>query len=191
MGKAQVPDYPRGVTFEDVWASLKETSQIVKENAKRFKELDRLFKDTDRKIGNLGSRFGEMVEYLVLPNLVDKFRELGFDFTKAYPEAEIKDRKNNIIAEIDITLENGDKVMIVEVKTKPNIQDIKDHVERMKTVRRHADLHGDKRKFFGAVAGAVIKKNVREFIHKNGFFVVEPSGETFVIVPPGGPPKEW
>ncbi len=123
MGKAQVPDYPRGVTFEDVWASLKETSQIVKENAKRFKELDRLFKDTDRKIGNLGSRFGEMVEYLVLPNLVDKFRELGFDFTKAYPEAEIKDRKNNIIAEIDITLENGDKVMIVEVKTKPNIQE--------------------------------------------------------------------
>jgi hypothetical protein len=132
-----------------------------------------------------------MVEYMVLPNLVDKFHELGFEFTKAYPEAEIKDKKNNILAEIDITLENGDKVMIVEVKSKPNIQDVKDHIERMKMVRLHADLHGDKRKYLGAVAGMVIKDNVQDFILKTGFYLIEPSGETFKIIPPLDKPKEW
>jgi hypothetical protein len=81
--------------------------------------------------------------------------------------------------------------MIVEVKSKPSLDDVKDHIERMETVRRHADLHGDKRKFLGAVAGMVIKKNVQDFILKTGFYLIEPSGETFTITPPIGAPKEW
>jgi 5-methylcytosine-specific restriction endonuclease McrBC regulatory subunit McrC len=60
-----------------------------------------------------------MVEYMVIPNLIAKLHDLGFVFEKAYPDAEIKDKKNNIFTEVDITLENGDKVMIVEVKSKP------------------------------------------------------------------------
>ncbi len=195
MGEVQVPDYPRGVTFEQVWAILEENAEQHKKSVQEFdrimKELTEQQKETDRKISKLGGRFGEMVEYMVLPNLIDKFRELGFVFTKAYPEAEIKDKKNNILAEIDVTLENGDKVMIVEVKSKPGIQDVKDHIERMKTVRRHADLHDDTRKYLGAVAGMVVKENVRDFILKNGFFVIVPSGNTFTIIPPGGNPKEW
>lgn len=231
MGKSKtLPDYPRGITFEQVWAALmedrerqkkraeefaewkkehgrefaewkkeqdreaaerkKEAAERKKESDERLKELKQIVKENAKLIGNLGNRFGEMVEYLVLPNLVDKFREIGFSFTKAYPEAEIKDEKHRILAEIDITLENGDKVMIVEVKSKPTIQDIRDHVVRMKQVRRHADLHNDKRTFLGAVAGMVIKENVRDFILKNGFYTIEPSGETFVIIPPDLP-KEW
>jgi hypothetical protein len=134
-----------------------------------------------------------MIEYMVMPNLVSKFRELDFVFTKAYPHATIKDEKNRILTEIDITLENGDKAMIVEVKSKPSIKDIKDHIERMGKVRLHADLHGDTRKYLGAVAGMVINDNVRDFALKNGFYVVEPSGDTFNIVKPEGKyhPREW
>jgi hypothetical protein len=213
MGKAHVqPDYSTTATFEQIWTILertakrqeeiaeqqKETDRIVKDVAERQKETDRQQKETDRivtenarQIGKLGNRFGEWVEYMVLPNLVQKFNELNFVFTKAYPHATIEDEKNNIIAEIDITLENGDKVMIVEVKSKPSSTDVKDHVERMKKVRHHADLHDDKRKYLGAVAGMVITKDTREFILKSGFYVIEPSGETFVITPPNGKPKEW
>jgi hypothetical protein len=118
---------------------------------------------------------------------------LDFVFTKAYPHASIKDEQNRILTEIDITLENGDKVMIVEVKSKPSIKDIKDHVERMGKVRLHADLHGDTRKYLGAVAGMVINGNVRDFALKTGFYVVEPSGDTFNIIKPEGKyyPREW
>jgi hypothetical protein len=33
--------------------------------------------------------------------------------------------------------------------------------------------------------------NVKEYALRQGFFVVEPSGETFTITPPNNKPKEW
>jgi hypothetical protein len=146
----------------------------------------------DKKLGKLGDRFGEMVEYMVMPNLLIKFNEMGFVFTKAYPHSNIKDKANNIFTEVDITLEDGDKVMIVEVKSKPTTADITEHVERMEKVKAHADLHGEKRKFLGAVAGMVFNENEKTFAMKCGFYVVEPSGETFTITAPeGNSPREW
>jgi UDP-N-acetylenolpyruvoylglucosamine reductase len=134
-----------------------------------------------------------MVEYMVMPNLITKFHELGFEFEKAYRDAVIKDKANNITTQVDITLENGDKVMIVEVKSKPSAEDITDHVERMERVKARAGVHGDKRKFLGAVAGVVFNDNEKAFALKNGFYVIEPSGETFVITVPEGiySPREW
>jgi hypothetical protein len=205
MEQTQAIEHP---TFETVWAALqdvaerqretdrqmKETDRLIKENAERQRETDRQMKETDRRLdkqlGKLGNRFGEMIEYMVMPNLIAKFRALDFAFDKAYPHAAIRDTVNNIIAEIDITLENGDKVMIVEVKSKPCAEDITEHMERMGKVRAHADLHGDRRKFLGAVAGMVFNDDVKVFAMKNGFYVIEPSGETFIITEPLSP-REW
>jgi len=190
---------------------MKETQQIMKENAReqveRKKEIDlqmqetdkqtketyRQMLETDKRLGKLGNRFGEMVEALVKPCLVDKFQELGFVFTKVYPNTTIKDEKNNFIAEVDITLENGDKVMIVEAKLKPNTYDITDHIERMEKVRAHANQHNDNRKYLGAIAGMVISDSEKIFALKNGFYVIEPSGESFNITAPEGiySPREW
>ena len=209
MGKAKtLPDYPRGLDFEQVWAALmenrellKETDRIIKENAR---ETDRQMKENakqmeerdrrlDKKMGDLTDRFGEMIEHMVMPSLVEKFRELDFVFTKAYPHSKIKDDENKIIAEVDITLENGDKVMIVEVKSKPNEKDVKDHIKRMEKVKAHANLHNDSRKYLGAIAGMVFNNNAKDFALENGFYVIEPSGEEFVITVPKGDcsPREW
>ena len=177
--------------FDQVWAILERVAERQEETAKRQEETDRIVKKNAQLIGKLGGRFGEMIEYMVMPNLISKFQELGYVFNKAYPQATIKDYKNNIITEIDITLENGDKVMIVEVKSKPTTENIIEHIERMEKVRVHADLHNDKRIFLGAVAGMVFNENEKIFALKNGFFVIEPSGETFNITPPQGKPKEW
>jgi hypothetical protein len=83
--------------------------------------------------------------------------------------------------------------MIVEVKSKPTTEDITDHIERMGKVRAHADLHNDNRKYLGAVAGMVFNENGKTFAMKNGFYVIEPSGETFSITAPTGDysPREW
>jgi len=173
-------------SFETVWA-------ILQRNAIQLEKLSESQKETDRRIGKLGNRLGEIIEYMVMPNLLIKFCDLGFEFTKAYPHAVIKDVKHGISTEIDITLDNGDKVMIVEVKSKPTTEDIIEHVERMRKLRAHADLHGDKRKLLGAVAGMVFNDNEKEFAMKNGFYVIEPSGETFNIIVPQGEysPGEW
>jgi hypothetical protein len=149
-------------------------------------------KITDKKLGELTNRFGDMVEYMVLPNLVAKFEELGFTFTRAN-RTEIKDREHNIFTEVDALLENGDKVMAVEIKTKPNIDDINDHIERMEKLRCYADLHKDKRIYLGAVAGVVFSESDKVYTLKKGFYVIEPSGETFKITEPKGKyyPHEW
>jgi hypothetical protein len=179
--------------FDSVWAALQEVSVMQKEIAEQQKETDRIVKNNAREIGKLGGRFGEMIEYMVVPNLLAKFHEIGFVFEKAYQQTSIKDKKNNIFAEIDITLENGDKVMIVEVKSKPTTEDIIDHIERMEKVRAHSDFHNDKRKYLGAIAGMVFNDNVKTFAMKNGFYIIEPSGDTFIITAPEGvySPREW
>ena len=58
-------------------------------------------------------------------------------------------------------------------------------------MRVYADLHGDKRTFLGSVAGVVVTDNVKLYALGKGLFVIEPSGETFTIIPPNGQPKEW
>ena len=205
-------------SLETVWAILQETDRLVKETAelqrqnaekqekaldKQEKALDKQEKaleeqkkraeQLDKQLGKLGDRFGEMIEYMVMPNLVKKFRELGFQYTKANPHTVIADYENQIFMEIDITLEDGDNVMIVEVKSKPTTADITEHVERMEKIRLHADLHGHKRKFFGAIAGMIFNENEKAFALKNGFYAIEPSGKTFSIIVPEGEysPREW
>jgi hypothetical protein len=148
-------------------------------------------KETDRRLGKLGNRFGEMVEYMVAPNLITKFNELNLPFTKIHRDTEIKDHINNIYTEIDAFLENGDKVMAVETKTKPDINDINEHIERMEKLRVYADSRGDKRKYLGAVAGMVFGDNEKKYALKKGFYVIEPSGDTFKITVPEDSPHEW
>jgi hypothetical protein len=211
MATTQAAGADAPLSAETVWALFKETDARMdrrsEEADKRFKELERALKEiekvvkevaeqqkeTDRQIGRLGNWFGEMVEHMVIPNLVDKFRKLGFVFTNAYPGAILKDEKSQFMAEIDITLENGDKVMIVEMKTKPTTEDVNDHVQRMKKARRYADLHGGPRKYRGAVAGMVVNEDVRDYILGKGFYAIEPSDDTFNIIEPTGKyrPREW
>jgi hypothetical protein len=197
-------------TADEIWAMLRETARRQEETAQQMKETDRRMKETDRRmeetarqmketdkrldkqLGNLGNRFGDMVEYMVLPNLVTKFDELGFTFTKAN-RTEIKDRVHAIFTEIDALLENGDKVMAVEIKTKPRIEDVDDHIERMEKLRTYADLHNDKRIYFGAIAGVVLSESEKIYALKKGLYVIEPSGDTFAITEPKGlyHPHEW
>jgi len=190
-------------SFESVWALIQETDRIVKENAQGMKELREIQKETarqmqktDSELGKLNKRMGEIVEFMVAPNLREKFKEFGFNFSESSQNKEVVDKNNKISFEIDVFLENYSKAMLVEVKTTPTTEDVKDHVKRLEKMRKYADLHGNsglksKRTFFGAVAGVVIKDNIRKYILKQGFFVIEPSGESFNITPPNGKPKEW
>ena len=185
-------------SFESVWAVLKEISE-------EHKKTERIVERNAYEMGKLTKRMGEVVEYMVAPTLRKKFRNLGYVFHQVHQNSDIEDEENKIFLEIDVKLENGEKAMLVEVKTKLTTRDVQDHVKRLKKMRVYANLHGDKRTFLGSVAGVVIKANVKEYALKQGFFVIEPSrgepsplcgsveytGETFNIIPPNGQPKEW
>ena len=183
------PQDAHNPSFKTVWAALQEVVERQKETDRQMKETNRRL---DKQLGTLGLRIGEVVEHKIAPNLREKFRELGLNFPQANSNSDVADYENNIFLEIDVKLENDDKAMLIEVKTKLTAEDVKDHIKRLVKMRVYADLHGDKRTFMGSVAG-VVTVNVKEYALKQGLFVIEPhnSGETFLITPPNGHPKEF
>jgi len=193
-------------TFESVWAALmenreqlKETAQIVKENAESLKETERLMKEDSQrlkeelntKIGALTNLFGDMTEAMVAPKICKKFEEFGLYFPKANPNSRLDDWVNKISFEVDIMLENGEKAMLIEAKTKLTKERIDKHILRLEKMRKYADLLSDKRTFLGAVAGIVATDEIRAYALSKGLYFIEYAGETFYITPPKDKPKEW
>ena len=176
------PDYERGLTFEKVWASIQE---LKEENAKQARLLD-------KKLSALGNRFGEMIEYLAGPGLPASFEILGYGYLTFCRDKEFKTGKQ-VIAEVDVFLESPHVAIVVEMKSKPDIDDIKDHIERMGKLRKCAEDNGDKRKYYGALGGMVWGENEKKYALKCGFYVIEPSGNTFEVIKPEGEfaPRAW
>jgi hypothetical protein len=194
-------------TFEKVWAMFEETDRQFKETDRRFKETDKKMeetnkmmketdkrmKETDRRIGELTNRFGELAEHLVAPSILEKFNALGFHFTQSSQNVDIRDPSDSrSCAEIDILLENGDLAIAVEVKSKLLQKDVDRHVERMEVLRGAADKRHDGRKFRGAVAGAIVTNEVKQYALRAGFYVIEQSGDTVKIeTSKNFIPREW
>jgi hypothetical protein len=198
--QGQTREPQRGLTFEDVWAAMMETDRKFQETDRKIEKTDRQIaatdrqiKQTDKKVGELTNRFGRMVEHMIVPNLLTQFKALGFTFEVASRNVKITDEKNDISTEIDVFLENGDKAMIVEIKSSPSVDDIADHVERIEKLRRRADIRGDTRKYLGAIAGVAVSDSVKNKALGNGLYVIVPSGDTFAIIKPEGKyhVKEW
>jgi hypothetical protein len=220
MTTATQPREPEmGLTFEKVWAMFlesdrrmqelqklsEETTQQMRETDRRMREMGeetdrkiqevaKQMKETDLQLGRLGNRFGELAEHLVAPNIAEKFNALGFHFSYISDGMReiVRDKTKEIIAEFDILLENGESLVGVEVKSKPSGRDVKDHVRRLEIFRRYKDTIGDKRKIYGALAGAIMDESVKNAILKAGLYVITQTGDTVKIdIPEGFVPKAW
>ena len=185
-------------TFESVWAALdrltesqNELQKSQKDTDLQIKEASRVVKEVGKRLGDFTNSFGDVVEYMIAPNLQEKFNDFGYDFQEASTKVKIRDKKNDIKFEIDVYLQNGDTALLVEIKSELTISDINKHIARLEKMRRYADLRGDTRHFLGAVAGIVVEEKEREYALSQGFFLIEPTGENFNITPPPSKPKEW
>jgi hypothetical protein len=177
MADVQADARNQALNFQDVWAALMELRESQK-------ETDRQMKETDRKISKLGSRIGDLIEHLTAANILELFKDLGYDFDHISRNHKLKDPNNRILAEIDILLENGDYAMVVEVKSLLTLADVKEHMKRMNTLREHANTHHDQRKYVSSVSGALIEEAARDFALEKGIYVIEHSGETIYIRAP-------
>jgi hypothetical protein len=173
---------------------MKETVDAV---SAQIRETDRLLskskQELDRKMGELGNRFGELAEHLVAPSINEKFNLLGYHFDAISPGGLcIDDLKGNMLAEIDILLQNRESMVAVEVKSKPLERHIDEHVRRLEVLRAWADRHGDHRKIYGAAAGAIFSAGVRRYALNAGFYVIVQTGDTVKIdIPEGFQPRQW
>jgi len=179
-----------GLTFEKVWALFQESDRRME---KQWKETDRRMKRLDKQMGNLHNRFGELAEHLVAPSIAKRFNELGFHFDNMAPGGEkIFDEDGRVIAQADIVLRNSDFIVAIEVKVKPDMEDVPEHIKRLGILRDYWTNKGDKRTLCGAIAGAIFPETVKKAALKAGLYVLVQSGDTMKIdIPNGFAPREW
>ena len=166
---------------EDRKAERKIDEKLHEEKmAKIAEESERRLNKT---MGELTRRFGEVIEYMIAPDLCSKFEKYGFSFQQSNIRQQISDGKK-ILTEIDVLLEDGDFTMAVEIKTKPTMYDLNRHIKRMGQVKQYPPRSVRGTKLYGAIAGAVVEEEIKEAAFEAGFYVVTHSGENVTIVPP-------
>jgi uncharacterized coiled-coil protein SlyX/Holliday junction resolvase-like predicted endonuclease len=177
----------------------KQVVETSKEVAKTSKEVDKTTRivaettkavaQTNKQFGHLGNRFGEVIEHLIIPAAIPRFNALGFHFDDAAQNHKVIDSETgDVLAELDILMENGDSMVVVEIKAKPSLADVEEHIERLQIFRAHKNRKKmkDARKIYGAIASAVCTKDVHKAAIKAGFFVLLQSGDTVKIDVPKG-----
>jgi hypothetical protein len=84
--------------------------------------------------------------------------------------------------------------MAVEVKRWANKKsDVDDFVHRMELIHKYPPAETKDKQLLGALAGGVVSEEVRDYAFKQGFFVLELSGESVdLLKPPDGfEAKKW
>ena len=182
------------LTHDDILKMFQKTDQRI---AKMFQELaeqqaktDLQIERTNKKVESLGSRIGEIVENMVGGDIVGQFQALNIAIHSHCRDKTFGTRGTSESGQIDVFLENGDIVVLIEVKTKLTDDDVREHIERLEKYRRYGK---DKRRIIGAVAGAVVSDDVIKFAHRQGLYVIVQSGVAVDIItsPEGFVAKEW
>jgi hypothetical protein len=180
--------------FQEIWNLFKETDRILEE---RFKETDRIleerFKETDQKIKEtseevnktsravnaLTGKWGKFVEGLIAPSVVRLFKEREIEIDTIYQRA--KKQKNGFGIEIDILAINGEYAVLIEAKSTLRIEDVNEHLERLKAFKGFFPEYQD-RKVIGAVGALVIEENADKYAYKKGLFIIVERGESVIIL---------
>jgi hypothetical protein len=193
MSAEQIP-----LTYERILELFKETDQRMEQRFqdadRRREETERIVQETAKAIGKLGSRIGDIIESMIGgEKIVAQFKALGHDIVTHSRNKSFGDDGTADSGEFDLYLENGDIAIFVEVKTKLKNADVLEHIDRLKKYRKWIETKGgDKRRFIGAVAGAVVERHVTKFALSKGLYVIVQTGvDTEIISPAKFVPKKW
>ena len=162
--------------FQETDRQITEVSNQILETNIQMKETNIHMKETDRKLDRLGGRLGEFVEGLVAPACKTLFAQRGIQVHKVSRRVDA-DLPGGRHMEIDLFVVNTDTVVLVEVKSKLEVSDVREHLTRMAEFKEFFSEYADKRAI-GAVAGMVIEENVSRFAINQGLFVIEQAGDT-------------
>jgi hypothetical protein len=145
-------------------------------------------------VGGLNQSMGDLVETLFGPHLGEKFDAYNYNLKRTFRRVPIYDDTNRLRSDIDILLSNTVVCMAVEVKRWLDKTDQVDaQVLRMQLIHQYPPAEAKGKKLLGAIAAAVITPEVREYAEKNGFFLLELTGDDVRLLEPAKDfqPKEW
>ena len=180
------------LTYEGILELFRQTDLKFQETRQQMQETDRIVQKTaeqvartSREVSALGSRVGEIVENMIGGDIVEQFQALGYAVTAHYRNKVFGIKGTSASGEIDLILENGDIVILIEAKTRPKVDDVVEHIERLEKYRSHVNRNGhvEKRQFIGAIAGASVDPEVIKYAHRKGLYVIAQAGRMVEIVP--------
>ena len=215
MTAQEAAEWGKTLDFPTVWAALIETGKKIDKIGERLdrtgeyidkigEKVDRVTSNFDKigekvdrvtsNVGGLNQSMGDLVETLFAPHLGEKFDAYNYNLRRIYHRVHIYDDKVRQCAEIDILLSDTDVCMAVEVKRWLEKTDqVEEHIKRMRLIRQYPPAEVKGKKLLGAIVGAVVAPEVREYAEQNGFFVLEITGDDVRLLEPpkGFKPKEW
>lgn len=162
--------------FDKVWLMFKETDL-------KFKETDKKFQSTDKKLNQLEqlftSQWGKLMETLVEGDLIKLLNDRGV--AVYVTKSRVKGIHNNRQFEFDIIAENGDDIVVVEVKTTLKPVDIKEFLKELKSFKTLMPRYKDNR-VLGAVAFLTEAGDAVQMAQKKGLFVIRATGSSASII---------
>jgi Asp-tRNA(Asn)/Glu-tRNA(Gln) amidotransferase A subunit family amidase len=180
---------------------LAETAQSIERMGARVdlttEHINKMSDRVDRvtkNVGGLNQSMGELIETLFAANLGEKFDAYQYNLKRIYHRVFIYDDTNRLRSDIDILLSNTTVCMAVEVKRwLEKNADVDEHIRRMQLIRQFPPAEMKGKKLLGAIVGAVVLPEAREYAEKNGLFVLELTGEDVRLLTSqeGFQPKEW
>ena len=165
--------------IQELWALFEETDKKFKETDKKIEQTSREVAETTRNVNALTGKWGKFVEGLVAPGAVRMFKERGIEVKETYTRAE--SHRNGKKMEIDVLVVNETCVVAIEVKSTLKVEDVDDHLEKLRRFREFFPRFQDK-KVVGAVAGIAIEEASDRYAYRQGLFVIGQMGETVNIL---------
>ena len=161
---------------KDMEAQREEIKRQQKETKRQQKEADRRMKKLE---GLFTSQWGALMESLVEGDLVPLLQARGI--TVRYTHTRMRGRRNGEHYEFDILAENGEEVVVVEVKTTLRAEDVGQFLEKLGRFTVYAPGYRGK-KIYGAVAYLKTDASVVAHAERQGLFVIRATGNSASII---------
>jgi len=186
--------------FQETSLRMKETDMLIKETGRQMEETDRQMKETnlkmektDKKINDLErlftSQWGKLIESLVEGDLIRILNERNIKVNLAYTR--VKGIFEGKQFEFDVIAENGEEVVVVEVKTTLKPKDVNDFIKDLKLFKSMRPKYSDN-KIIGAVAYLTDHGNASQMAQNKGLLAIRATGSSSSIINlPDFQPKYW
>ncbi|KAB2641467.1 MAG: hypothetical protein DVB25_01630 [Verrucomicrobia bacterium] len=139
-----------------------------------MKETSIQMKDTDQKIKDLSglftSQWGKLVEALMRPGTVKLFQERGLQVNQMTERRTGRDSQGEKI-EVDMTLVNGNTIVVIEVKTTLKVEDVLWHLDKLgrfkEAFKEYAEWHVQ-----GGLAAMHFEEESDRYAFRKGLWVL-------------------
>jgi uncharacterized protein YerC len=173
------------MTFEEMMAALDkrnavweawgaEISRSFTEWKVKSDESDRKFNQMMQVVGSFQRNLGDIIEFILIPKIRQKINRYGHDFNVLSPNKQFINKKTgDILKEVDLMLENCEEVLAIEIKSNFKIKDVKEHLRRLRFLRKNEATTGMRgRAMYAGIACITVSESARELALGHGMYVI-------------------